>query len=184
MSLARLRRVHWIIIAEVLVLVLVLAAPGTQAVRRRREATMAAAQLNAIIATTEKYRTTTGAWPADAGPGWVPESLKPSLPSETSFLHGDYQFDWDYWRLSDGAERFSRQSEIAAFSVIAANPFLRHDIVRAMGSRRLNFTVGDRVTFVLSDPDSPIPSAPAAYETVRPVPPPPQAPSNRRRHHR
>ena len=141
-----------IVIAEAALLLVCLMVPGMREAAAKREAEGAASEIRQVIHAAAEARAQHAEWPEDGKPGSAPESLRPFLVGDTKFDHRNYQLDWDYWRLSEGAASFDRRSEFAGVSITTRDPQLLNLVATALKPERLQYQVGDRATFVLAGP--------------------------------
>jgi hypothetical protein len=141
---------HNLIVAEAVALLGCLIAPGLVAGKARKEASLAAIEVNRVIRAAELAYASKAAWPADEPQGRMPDALISVMPLLARFDHGDYLVDWDHWTLSDGPDEFTPRTEFAAVSVVTPDRRLARNIATAVGAQRLHFSMGDRLTFVIA----------------------------------
>jgi len=153
MSRRRFGATEAVILVEVLALVVYVAMPALRQAGIREQASRAANDIEQVRFAAKTLHARSGKWPEDGAPGRAPESLRALLPASFTFDRRDYQIDWDHWTLSDGPELFSKTSEFLAVSAVASDPRLSHEIVEAVGAKLPHMALGDRVTFVISDPE-------------------------------
>ena len=140
-----------VVVFEVLVIAACLAMPALHATSNRQRAVRVAKEIRQVTAAAIAARGRTGAWPEPGVAGNVPASLKQHLPARFKFDAGSYRLDWVHWRLSDGVDSFARRSEFVGVSVTTGDPQLLGLVTDLLGTDRMNFTVGNCATFVVSD---------------------------------
>ena len=117
----------------------------------RRRAERAAHDIELVTNAAMTIHARSGGWPEDAVSGHVPRSMAPVLPQGFTFEREAYTLDWDRWQLADDTRPGAGTSMFAGVSVTVRDPGFRALVARAVGERRANLTVGDRVTWSLSD---------------------------------
>lgn len=147
--------IGFIIAAEVVALFAYAAVPVLReeaAIPRR-----AAQDVQLVLAAAASAREQLGSWPEDVAPGSVPPSLTSLLPAGFTFDRGKYVLDWDHWRLRNGTDPSSPEVEFLGVSVTTTDSRLASRIRRRLGSKSMQFTVGNRTTIAISDPQLPTP---------------------------
>ena len=110
-------------------------------------ATHVSQEMRAVQIAAFNYYAGKEAWPAEVGPGAVPEGLGPLLPGQlsTSFDREAYLLDYDNFGGEDG--------RIIAVAAITDNPKLMAKLVSYLGNKAPAFFVmGNKVTFIISGP--------------------------------
>jgi prepilin-type N-terminal cleavage/methylation domain-containing protein len=152
--LAGTRRVLGFTVIEVLTVLLILSVvariglPRYQNANLKAQAAQAVADLDVIRAAAIEYQSDHDGWPADVGPGQSPPELRPYLAG-LSFKRGDYQLDWQNWRLPEGLPGDPEVRGILAVSIVTEHPALAAAVGELLGSMGPHFSVGNSYTVVL-----------------------------------
>lgn len=110
-------------------------------------ATQITQEMRAVQIAAFNYFADKEAWPAETGPGAVPQGLGPLLPGQLagSLDRGQYVLDYD--NFGDQAAR------IIAISASATDERLMQKLVAYLGNKAPAFFVmGNKVTYIISGP--------------------------------
>ena len=110
--------------------------------------------LEHVRAAAERFHGETRDWPPTAPPGQMPAALSSNLPPGFSFRSSHYQLAWERWAVGDGGARGLREDDLVAVSVIADDERLAARVAQVLGNRGTHFTLGNRTTFVIAEPDA------------------------------
>ena len=141
-----------VVIAFELVLMLVIGVPLAGGGGRETRARHLASRLQIIESAATTCYLRQGTWPEGAMPGMRPRSLDGFLPRGFSFSDDGAKLAWDHCEL--GGEG-PVGSEFTGISLTEDDPLVLRRVVEILGARRMHFTVGDRVTFLVDAPRLP-----------------------------
>ncbi len=119
----------------------------TNDLRNAGIATQVSQEMRAVQVAAFAYYAGKETWPAETGPGAVPEGLGPLLPGQlaTSFDREQYLLDYD--NFGEGEAR------IIGISAITDDGKLMAKLVSYLGSKAPAFFVnGNKVTYLISGP--------------------------------
>ena len=131
-------------------LIVRIAVPRFSDMKRRAIAGKVIGDIHTIRVATYTYYTEKAQWPAEVGPGTVPNELVPHLPGNFPFTHADYTYDYEDWSLSGGVPGNPQQSDIIAVSVQTQDPRLAAQLLKMAGKGFVPFASANKVTFFLS----------------------------------
>jgi len=131
-------------------LIVRIAVPRFSDMKRRAIAAAIVGDIHTIRVAAYTYYTERSAWPAENGPGVVPNELVSYLPRNFSFDRTDYQYDYESWPLSAGAPGNPNQDAIIGLTVISNDPLLAQQVLKMAGRGYVPFAVGNKVTFFVS----------------------------------
>jgi type II secretory pathway pseudopilin PulG len=131
-------------------LIVRIAVPRFSDMKRRAIAGAVVADIHTIRVAAYTYYTEKSLWPAEVGPGTVPNELVPHLPQYFSFTHPDYTYDYEDWALSGGLPGNPQQSNIIAVSVQTQDPRLAAQLLKMAGKGFVPFASATKVTFFIS----------------------------------
>jgi len=152
-----------IMLTELLIVLAAIAVLANVALPMVQRASIAQ-QAGHVVRDLKKIRTAaqilheeTHQWPPSAAPGETPLALTAHLPPGFSFRSAGYVLEWERCPVSDGPEPNARRGEWVAVSVITEDARLAASVVNALGDDDTHFTLGNRTTCVIAEPDAPTP---------------------------
>lgn len=134
-------------IVAVVAILLGLAMPPFEHLRRKALAARAAEDVNTIRDAARAYFADTRRWPRETGRGLVPSELRIYLPSGFDFERAEYVLDWENWEVPGGLPG-RPAGAVLGIALITANPVLGRELRGLLGDV-IAFEVGPKQTFVI-----------------------------------
>jgi prepilin-type N-terminal cleavage/methylation domain-containing protein len=141
--------VEMLITLAIVAVLVRIAMPAYDGVRRDAIAAQAAGDFNTIRAAAVAQYEATGSYAADAPTGQVPAGMASYLPRNFSFVHPAYQLDWEHYVVSDTTSGGAASGQVLAVTVVAADSVVGLKVLRTLGGNCTHWTVGDAHTFVV-----------------------------------
>jgi prepilin-type N-terminal cleavage/methylation domain-containing protein len=141
--------VELLIVLTIISLLIRVALPAYDGIRRDSIATQAAGDFNTVRAAAVAQFEATGNYPADAPSGVVPAGLTPYLPRNFSFRKPHYELDWENFAVSDSTSSPPMSGQVLALTVTASDSRTGLQILHTLGANCTHWSVGDSHTFVV-----------------------------------
>ena len=139
----------FIIALEVLAILANLALPMTQDAALRGRATTIAREMQQVREASLKALAGRDEWSPQPAVEAPPPEVTAALPNGFAFSHDDYRIVWERWSVADPEVLGLRQRNVAAVTVIAADPRLAALVAKAIPAGEIRYTIGDHTTLVV-----------------------------------
>jgi prepilin-type N-terminal cleavage/methylation domain-containing protein len=141
--------VEMLITLSIIALLVRIAMPAYEGVRREAIAAQAAGDFNTIRAAAVAQYEATGSYAADAPEGVVPAGMSSYLPARFSFVRPAYELDWEHYVVSDTSSSVATTGQVLALTVAAKDSLVGLQILHTLGSNCAHWSVGNAHTFVV-----------------------------------
>ena len=138
-----------VIALELLAIVANFALPLAQDNSLRRRAAAIAREMETVRVASIRARADQPEWSPSPAADAAPPEVSAALPAGFTFTHADYRLVWERWTVSDPASLGLRQQQIAAVTVVAADPRLAALVAGAIPAGQIRFSNGDRTSLVI-----------------------------------
>jgi prepilin-type N-terminal cleavage/methylation domain-containing protein len=137
-----------LIVCAVIGIIVNIAIPGLYAAMYRAKAAKIIEDYNTVRTMVHEHYADHSSYPADRGPGVEPPELTSYLQGRLTWIHEDYQYDWELWVDGSGNPTDPSTGVLVGFSIVTTDPALS-DAVHKLYKGMILDTVPNHTTFVI-----------------------------------
>lgn len=126
-----------------------IAVPNYQDLRLKARAAAVVGDFEVVRVAAYTYNADYLVWPADAGPGEIPDGLYDYLAENFDFDRGDYLLDWENWTLPAGLPKHPNTRRLLGISINTSDEALGMAVMDLLGPSSAHYRLGETYTFVI-----------------------------------
>ena len=137
-----------LIVCAVIGIIVNIAIPGLYAAMYRAKAAKIIEDYNMVRTMVHEHYADHSSYPADRGPGVEPPELTSYLQGRLTWIHEDYQYDWELWVDGSGNPTDPSTGVLVGFSIVTTDPALSAAVHKLYKGMILD-TIPNHTTFVI-----------------------------------